>query len=257
VKFIDQTGHSIELGTKATRIVSLVPSQTELLAHFQLHDETVGITKFCLLPQQWFESKSRIGGTKTVNLEKLRSLKPDLILANKEENDREQVETLKEEFPVWTSDIADPEDSLAMIRSVGNLTGKQNEAEKLAKEIEEGLSSMSTFDRMSALYLVWNEPMMVAGTDTFINSMMRLAGFENMIEHPRYPEYEAGKSSPDVVLLPSEPFPFGEKHLQRFREMFPSSKIMLVDGQMFSWYGSRMLHFPEYIRELRQLLQSQ
>lgn len=256
MKFTDQTGESFETEHPARRIVSLVPSQTELLAHLELHTEIVGITKFCVLPEEWFSTKSRIGGTKTINLDKLRSLEPDLILANKEENDRQQVEALKKEFPVWTSDIVRPEHALDMIKSVGQLTNREQKAASLADQIARGLSAMPTYPAHSGLYLVWDDPIMVAGSDTFIHSMMSKAGFENLIAEPRYPEYDVrAEDCPDVVLLPTEPYPFGEKHLAQYQERFPQSKIILVDGQMFSWYGSRMLQFPAYIGELRKALE--
>lgn len=117
------------------RIVSLVPSQTELLYDLGLEEETVGITKFCIHPEAWFRSKARVGGTKNVDIDKVRALQPDLIIANKEENVKEQIEALADIAPVWVSDIQDLDDALDMIRSIGHITGRQEKAELIAKLI--------------------------------------------------------------------------------------------------------------------------
>lgn len=251
----DQTGSLISLDQPAKRIVSLVPSQTELLADLALEIETVGITKFCNLPNSWFQSKTRVGGTKTLKLDVIRNLNPDLILANKEENDQEQIETLKKEFSVWTSDIRNRKEACDMIISVGELTNRVSESANLVQNIKSSFNSLGTFSDLSAIYFVWNDPMMVAGGDTFIHHMMQEAGFSNVVQQTRYPvisKEEIGSLKPAFILLPTEPFPFGEKHQKEYGNMFPDSQVVLVDGQMFSWYGSRMVHFAEYIHQWRQ-----
>ena len=110
------------------RIISLVPSQTELLYDLGLEEEVVGITKFCVHPPEWFQSKARVGGTKTIHFEKIKALQPDLIIGNKEENEREQIEALAECFPVWMSDIATLEDALDMMLRVGALVDRPEQA---------------------------------------------------------------------------------------------------------------------------------
>jgi ABC-type Fe3+-hydroxamate transport system substrate-binding protein len=259
-EFTDQTGAVIHLTHLPRRIISLVPSQTELLAELGLDDEVVGITKFCIHPEEWFRRKRRIGGTKQLHLEAIQALQPDLILANKEENVKEQVEALAKSCPVWTSDVNDLSGALEMIRQLGLLTGKAKEAAELALSIGQSFrehAALSPFPR--ATYLVWREPYMSVGGDTFIHAMMQQAGFENAFkERRRYPTLtieDIRRSRSDVLLLSSEPFPFKQKHVDELSAQLPDMQIILVDGEMFSWYGSRMKYAPAYFRQLMQELQ--
>lgn len=236
-------------------IVSVVPSQTELLHYLGLGDAVTGITRFCVHPEEWFREKKRVGGTKTLHLDAIRLLKPDLVLANREENERSQIEALAREFLVYVSDIADLTDALEMIRTVGRLTGTTGRAEKLVSELEAGFSALPAFPRLSAAYLIWREPYMAAGAGTFIHSMMDKAGFDNVFGAlTRYPEVTpemlAG-AGPDVVLLSSEPYPFREKHQEEISAICPDARVLLADGELFSWYGSRLLHTPDYFKQLR------
>jgi ABC-type Fe3+-hydroxamate transport system substrate-binding protein len=241
------------------RIVSLVPSQTELLFDLGLEEETAGITKFCVHPEAWFRSKARVGGTKTIDIEKVRALQPDLIIANKEENVKEQIETLTEIAPVWVSDIHNLDDALNMIRTVGQLTDRFEKAELIAKLInhrfDELQKNLPKKDNKT-LYLIWRKPWMSIGQDTFIHHIMSQAGLENVCkESSRYPELndeDIIQLNPSVVLLSSEPYPFKEKHIAELQSLLPQAKIILADGELFSWYGSRLLHTPEYLRQLLQ-----
>ncbi len=234
------------------RIVSLVPSQTELLFDLGLGDRVVGITKFCIHPPEWFRSKTRIGGTKTVNIAKVLALKPDLVLANKEENVQEQVEELARYCAVWTSDIRTLDDALAMVGHVGALTGTHERAQEITDQIATGFSALSARVQTprSAAYLIWYKPYMAAGGDTFIHDMMARAGFSNVFgEINRYPACTADELAalhPDYILLSSEPFPFKEKHIARVQEICPEARVQIVDGEIFSWYGSRLIHAPGY-----------
>lgn len=238
-----------------TRIVSLVPSITELLYDLSLEAETVGITKFCIHPDVWFRSKRRVGGTKNVHLDTVRALQPDIILANKEENVREQVDALAVDFPVWLTDVQNMEQALQMIASVGRLTHRESLAMQWMQRIREEMPVV-TATLMPAVYLIWKEPFMVAGGDTFIQGMMKAAGFENVFSHSlRYPEVtveDIRNSGAKYLLLSSEPYPFSEKHLEEFRETFPGQVPVLADGTYFSWYGSRMADAFKYFRALRQ-----
>ncbi len=241
-----------------TRIVSLVPSITELLYSLGLEEEVVGITKFCVHPQAWFRTKTRIGGTKNIQTEKISALSPDLIIANKEENIREQVEPLQRDYNVMLTDVNDFSQALDMITQVGRATGKDRESEALAGEIKKAFSPLRDGTGKTAAYLIWKEPWMTVGGDTFIHAMMQYAGFENIFaDRLRYPETnleEIEKLKPEWVLLSSEPFPFKESHARQLQNVFSHSKILLVDGEMFGWYGSRMLHAATYFRELRNQL---
>lgn len=254
--FQDQLSRTVDLPVyPPRRIVSLVPSQTELLATLGLEQEVVGITKFCVHPTSWWRTKKRIGGTKTVKVDWVKSLEPDLIIANKEENDQAQVEALARHFPVWVSDVSDLPSALAMIEGVGAITDRQLAARQLKEKIQAAFSGLPSFAQRSVAYFIWREPYMVAGGGTFIDAMLAEAGFRNVFgDRERYPEIplaELQQHQPDLILLSSEPYPFKTKHLDEFRAFCPQATILLADGELFSWYGSRLLEAPAYFRELR------
>jgi ABC-type Fe3+-hydroxamate transport system substrate-binding protein len=253
--FTDQLQNAIYLPEKPKRIVSLVPSQTELLFDLGLENEVVGVTKFCIHPSEKVKTKTKIGGTKNFNFEVIDALQPDLIIGNKEENYQEGIEKLAEKYPVWMSDIFTLEDSLEMIQSLGELTGTAENAMKIAAKIEAGFAALPLPEtKIPAAYFIWKNPYMAAGSNTFIDDMLQRCGFENVFaQTERYPEIGIEmlqKSNPEVIMLSSEPYPFKEKHLLEFQEICPNSKILIVDGEMFSWYGSRLLNAPAYFREL-------
>ena len=280
--FTDQLNRKLELSSTPKRIISLVPSQTELLYDLGLRDEVVGITKFCIHPEEWFRSKTRVGGTKKYDFEKIKALQPDLIIGNKEENEQEQIEELMKHYPVWMSDIYTLKDAYDMITRVGALVGKTQEATNLKLEIESKFHQFENLppapskggqalqinsalhspnSKLRTAYLIWNNPYMVAGHDTFINEILKLNGLENVFANKvsRYPEIsneELIAANPDLILLSSEPYPFKEKHIQVFRKLLPNVKIMIVDGEIFSWYGSRLLKAPEYFKQLFEKLSS-
>ena len=251
--FHDQLGREVILKELPHRIVSLVPSQTELLCDLGLGDRVVGITKFCIHPKDWFESKTRIGGTKNVNFDRVKSLQPDLILANKEENTQEDIALLETIAPVWISDINTVDDALKMIISVGQMMGCELESEKMVEEINHSFSKDTISVYQSALYLIWKDPNLCAGKETFINSMLEKSGFQNICEVERYPEIGTfDMKDPEVVMLSSEPYPFKESDRIQFQTKFPSAKIVFVDGELFSWYGSRMRLAAAYFSILRK-----
>lgn len=253
----DQCGRIVEIPDTPKRIVSLVPSQTELLFDLGLREEVIGITKFCIHPDEWFRSKTRVGGTKDLKKELIDTLQPDLILANKEENVKEQIEGLAKKWPVWVSDINNLEESLAMIQQTGQLTGKFQQADHLQNQIRTAFRSLIVNDKKPrTAYLIWKEPYMTVGGDSFIHAMMELAGLDNVFkEQQRYPETntdELRSLNCEVVLLSSEPYPFREKHIEELHTQLPGTQILLADGEMFSWYGSRLLKVPAYFQKLRE-----
>ncbi|MFN0033796.1 MAG: ABC transporter substrate-binding protein [Saprospiraceae bacterium] len=257
MNFTDQMGRRVALAHwPPRRIVSLVPSQTEFLADLGLENEVVGITKFCVRPSEWFQSKPRVGGTKTLDFQKIEALRPDLLIGNKEENEQSQIEHLAQRYPVWMSDILTLRHALDMMQRVGQLTGKSEPANKLAFQIEIEFAHRSSFivHRSKVVYLIWRKPYMAAASGTFIDDMLRRAGFENAFAHlSRYPEIspeQLAAARPDILLLSSEPYPFSEKHFPALQEICPDARIQLVDGEMFSWYGSRLLHAPAYFAKL-------
>jgi ABC-type Fe3+-hydroxamate transport system substrate-binding protein len=253
----DQCGRIVHVPENPKRIISLVPSQTELLYDLGLREEVCGITKFCIHPEEWFRSKTRVGGTKEVKTDLVEALQPDLILANKEENVKEQIEQLAKKWPVWVSDINNLDQALDMIRQIGRLTGKSTQADHLHSHIQSSFQSLIITDKKpQTAYLIWRDPYMTVGGDTYIHSMLELAGFDNIFKHKsRYPEthpVELRSLNCEVLLLSSEPYPFQEKHIQELQEALPDTKILLADGEMFSWYGSRLLKAPAYFQKLRE-----
>ncbi len=248
--FYDQLNRAVHVPQYPKRIISIVPSQTELLFYLGLDDEIIGITKFCTHPHNKIPSKTKIGGTKQLNIELIKELQPDLIIANKEENEQSQVEELMNICPVWISDIADLPDAFNMITGIGEVVGRITQANTLSQAITSEFNKLNnTVLNLRATYLIWRKPYMVAGTGTFINSMLQVCGLTNAFEQQRYPEVSDEmliNANPDVVMLSSEPYPFSEKHIAEIKVVLPRAKIILVDGEMFSWYGSRLLLAPAY-----------
>lgn len=246
----DQVGRTVVVPKYPKSIVSLVPSQTELLFDLGLAARVVGITKFCIHPDDWFHSKTRIGGTKQLDFEAILALNPDLIIANKEENNKEDIERLEKDYSVWVSDVNDLDSALEMIRLIAELT--KTDSSKLTQEIQSGFSQLMPIQpQKNTLYLIWKNPYMAAGNDTFINDLMQRCGFENVFSQSRYPELtddEIVQLNPELILLSSEPFPFAEKHIGELQNLIPNATIKLVDGEMFSWYGSRLKLAPSYFQ---------
>jgi len=253
--YIDQMNRSVEINS-AKRIISLVPSQTELLHDLGLEEEVIGITKFCIHPEKWFRSKTRIGGTKKIDIEKIKQLRPDLVLANKEENLQSEIEELAKYFPVWISDINDLDSAVEMIYCVGIITGHVIESEFICRDILKYFAELDIDHKLPAAYFVWREPYMTIGGDTFISDMMERAGFQNIFHaSSRYPVTtirELDDMDCKILLLSSEPYPFSQKHIDEMQAALPNTKIILVDGEMFSWYGSRLLKAPAYFKHVHE-----
>jgi ABC-type Fe3+-hydroxamate transport system substrate-binding protein len=256
--FTDQTGREVSIPSHPQRIISLVPSQTELLYDLGLEEQVVGITKFCVHPEKWFRSKARIGGTKNIKPDLIHQLQPDLIIANKEENVKEQVEALAANYPVWVSDIHDLETALDMIRRVGALTARVEQGNLLAGNIAEQFRKLNLqlpyHENMPVAYLIWRDPWMTIGQDTFIHDMLTRCGLTNVFGHTkRYPEITIDQlkaSACKWLLLSSEPYPFKQQHIEELQQHLPGTKIVLVDGELFSWYGSRLQYAPSYFLSL-------
>lgn len=257
INVIDQTGRGISLPHTPQRIISLVPSQTEFLADIGLQDEVIGITKFCVRPDSWFRNKTRVGGTKQLKPDIIRQLQPDLVLANKEENVKEQIMALAADYPVWVSDVNDLPSACEMMLQIGLITGKEEAAIDLVDKIKKNFLQLERFEHtIPAAYLIWKDPYMTAGGDTFIHAMMENAGLSNIFSaEKRYPVITIEQlSSCKLLLLSSEPFPFKQKHIEELQKELPETKIVLVDGEMFSWYGSRLQYAPDYFSNLRSIL---
>lgn len=251
-KYIDQLGRELLLEETPEQIISLVPSQTSLLYHLGI--QPIAQTIFCIHPEKAFKSANKIGGTKKLRIDKIKQLKPDLIIGNKEENEKSQIEQLAKEFPIWMSDINTKEDAMSMIRSLGKLLNREKEAEKLTREINEAFKTIMSMPKVRAIYLIWQDPFMAVGHPTYIDHMLYCMGIENAAKGlGRYPQLiteQIQDLKPELILLSSEPFPFKEKHLQRIKREFPFAKLLLVDGELFSWYGDKMREFPAYANQL-------
>ncbi|HJW16616.1 MAG TPA: helical backbone metal receptor, partial [Flavisolibacter sp.] len=212
----------------------------------------------------WFQKKTRIGGTKQLDLEKIRKLQPDLVIASREENVEEQINELARDLPVWISDINDMDGAMSMITSIGSITGKEAKARALRQRIEKEFNNLKAAiqNKNQAVYLIWKDPLMTVGGDTFINHMMECAGFINLFkDKTRYPVITPvdiqslnveTRGSSCLILLSSEPYPFRQKHIEELQVELPGYRFLLVDGEMFSWYGSRLEKAPAYFLELHK-----
>lgn len=253
--FSDQIGRTVRLDNYPGRIVSIVPSQTEYLFDLGLDNKVVGITKFCIHPDEWYRSKKRVGGTKQLNIEEIRSLQPDLIIGNKEENSIQDILELEKIAPVWMSDIYSIKDALDMMLELGKIVDKVEVSEEMVEQIKKGFISLKKTEvERTFLYFIWKDPDYLAGADTFIHAVLEAAGFVNHCRESRYPEWHPRFGEPDVVFLSSEPYPFKAEHIDLFKERFPGSEIYMIDGEMCSWYGSRMLQAIDYLKNLQRTL---
>lgn len=248
------------MGELPQRIVSMVPSQTELLCDLGLEESVVGITRYCTRPRHWLQSKAVVGGTKNPDIERIRTLRPDLILTNREENRREDIEALRQICEVWVSDITSLPEAIQMIFDVGRLTGTMNAAKFLAEEILSTFKPVENQPAIPVAYLIWHQPMMVAAGDTFINDILVRGGFSNVFaRQKRYPAISKttlSGSGAQVILLSSEPYAFKEKHRVFYQKLLPEAKVICVDGELFSWYGSRLRFTAAYLKELHRLLKA-
>ncbi len=250
---IDQMGREVKIPSSPQRIISLVPSQTELLIDLGIGDRLVGRTKFCIHPEEAVKDIPIIGGTKNVSIASIADLKHDLIIGNKEENDKAQIMELSSKYPVWLSDISGLDDALGMIRDLGRLLKVEEQASTMVAKIRDGFEGLDKLISGSVVYLIWDKPIMAVGSATFIDDMMNRMGLTNLITSPRYPELTSVRLqelAPDYLFLSSEPFPYKEKHIKVYEKLLPNTKVMLVDGEMFSWYGSRLLRSIDYFQSL-------
>lgn len=256
MEFVDQLNRTVTFTHTPSRIISLVPSQTELLVALGLRKNIVGVTKFCVHPKDLRKEKTIVGGTKQVDFEKIKSLKPDIIICNKEENSEEIVLQLENVAPVWVSDITTISESIEMILQLGKIFEVDGRALEITANIKLKLEGFKEYVRdfpsKKVLYLIWKNPYMAVGKNTFIDELLQINNFENIIikKNSRYPEVsiELIKTA-ELVLLSTEPYPFKKVDANVFAEEL-NSEVKLVDGEFFSWYGSRLIKAFEYFKEL-------
>ncbi len=254
----DQLNRKLKISKTPKRIVSLVPSQTELLVDLGLEASIVGVTKFCIHPKHLRKEKTVVGGTKQIHIEKIKALQPDIILCNKEENTKSIIERLQNIAPIHISDIYTMDDCYEIITMYGELFRVGDRASSLVsnikKERERFQNSIKKSQQQKIAYFIWKAPWMVAASNTFIDYMINEAGFINVFDNEeRYPEIGLGHSKlrdADVIFLSSEPYPFKEKHVLELKSHFPDKQVKIVDGELFSWYGSRLERSFKYFESL-------
>lgn len=250
------------------KIISLVPSITLLLFDLGLENNIVGRTKFCIHPKEKILSIPIIGGTKNIDLHKIKLLQPTIIFATKEENEKEQINQLKQDYKVVVFDIKNIDDNFRMIEKIGKLTSTEQKANEIIQQTKSNFIEFKKYVNainvraLNTLYLIWRKPFMTIGKDTFIHAMLETIGLKNMFNHQtRYPIIHNLQTSYfskcELVLLSSEPYPFTEKHMAEIQEKLPHAKIVLVDGEYFSWYGSKMIFAPSYFKTLTAAIRKQ
>ncbi|WP_010137097.1 ABC transporter substrate-binding protein [Ochrovirga pacifica] len=262
--FIDDLGNVLSFERRNTKIVSLVPSITETLYDLNLEEFIVGVTKFCISPPHFKHVKNIVGGTKDADIEKIKALKPDLVFCNKEENTPEIVEQLKTFTQVFVTQIESVEDTIRMIQNIGVILNRRTEGDLLIRKIElkqkEFINFMQQYQPKKVAYFIWYKPWMVAAEGTYINHLLDLCKYENIYQNlTQYPEIDPKRirydGDPEVLFFSSEPFPFQDKHAFEISEYTNRSSAVFVDGEMFSWFGSRLLKSFDYFKALRQKLE--
>lgn len=240
------------------KIVSLVPSLTELLMDFGLKDSLAGRTRFCVEPADEIEDIPIVGGTKNPLLDKIEQVEPDLVIANKEENREEDISYLRRLTEVELTDIRSVEDAMITIHQLGDKLDVPGQATQLNHNINTLIEQRPDEKPLQTIYLIWREPWMSVGHDTYIHDVMQQWNLTNATGYaPRYPTLtieEMQNLQPELILLSSEPFPFKEKHIDEITPHFPDARILTVDGSWFSWYGSRMIHSFEKLNTWRKAI---
>lgn len=263
---IDASGVALEIARPPRRIVCLIPSTTELLCELGLADAIVGITAYCIEPRDVVRTKRKVGGEKNPDLDAIRALAPDLVIANVEENLRDHVETLRAwNVPVWVTYPRTVLDTIAFVRETGAVTGTEARAGALADELaslyEATRAATAARPAVPVFYPIWRDPYMTIGRDTYIHDVLATVGARNVFgDRERYPTVtleEMAARSPAVIVLPDEPFRFRRAHVKDF-EAFPDvpavrdGRIHLMDGKIFCWHGPRL---AEALKTLPRLFQ--
>lgn len=249
----DHLGRELSYSFPPKRIISFCPAITETMYHLHLQKEVVGRTRFCIHPQPEVNEAINVGGTKDMKLDRIHDVKPDFIIAEKEENTKEMVEELEKHYPVFVFEIQTYDDALRMIQDLGDITNRMTEAQRMIFDINTKFKQLPHMKNARVAYVIWKNPYMVVGKNTYIQSLLQKMGFVNpFIDYEgRYPaisEEDLWDAQLDYLFLATEPFPFQEKHVKEFRKQLPHTKPMIIDGEMF-WYGAKMLEAVHYFKE--------
>ncbi|MFA8434445.1 MAG: helical backbone metal receptor [Marinifilaceae bacterium] len=261
--YTDALGRKVDIAFPPQRIISTVPSTTEFLFDLGVGEKVVGRTRYCRYPEDAIQKIPNIGGPKNLHMDKIQKLNPDLILANEEENSREQIEALAQEFPVFVCKVRTLEEALENIWITGEITNQEQRAQEILTQIKSDFTRLQVLSKpLRAAYLIWKEPYVSINRDTFISDMMERCGLNNVFathteRYPRLTAEELKEADPELVLLSSEPFPFEQKHIPDFQKLLPNARIELVDGEMFAWYESHLLQAVGYFSKLIQKLSHQ
>ena len=250
---VDASGAPLARAAPPQRIVSLIPSTTELLCDLGLADRLVGVTAYCVEPRAVVRTKARIGGEKDPDLAAIRALAPDLVIANVEENVREHIDALRAwGIHVWVTYPRTVGESLRMIRELGEVTGTASRAAAMVAELEGDLAGtcVPSAPPVRTFYAIWRNPYMTVSGDTYISDLLAVCGAANVFASAalRYPAVtmdEIAARRPEVILLPDEPFRFRRAHLRDFEPYSEvpavrDGRIHLVDGKPFAWHGRRL-----------------
>ncbi len=264
MQFFDELNREVSVPNEPQRIISLVPSLTELLHEMGLEKQLVGITKYCVHPIHYQSTKTKVGGTKKVKFDAIKELKPDFILCSKEENTEEMVQELEKMATVYVSDVNTFEESLLLIRKLGIILHRRMQADRIVQKIKDRQQEFQSFlqgrKKYAVVYFIWAEPWMVAGGKTFINNMIKVAGFTNAYEHlERYPEVKINRirfsaHNPEVLMFSSEPYDFSDEEVYEVVRKNKNLLTIYVDGQYFSWYGSRLSKAFDHFKEIHKKL---
>jgi len=254
--FKDDLGYQVMIPDQPRRIISLCPSITETLFELGAGKQVAGLTSYCIHPYKKTKKKTKIGGPRNPDIPGILDLDPDLVITSREENRQEDVDILRKKLPVITFDVKSIESSRNMILKLGLITWRLKPAMNYVQKLDKLLHIKAPLhEAYSVLYLVWKDPWMAAGHGNYICDLMKSQGFINVLpEHSRrYPViHPAEIVQPDFIFLSSEPFPFNSEHLEETSIIFGGTKTVLVDGEMFGWYGTRIIRAIPYIRALRK-----
>lgn len=251
----DALGRRVTFPFTPQKIISLCPSQTETIEYLA-PGRLAGVTRFCVHPES-IAKVPRVGGTKKVNVERIKALQPDIIIGEKEENTPEMVSELEKEFPVYITNVENIESAYQMLFSLGEILGTEKAAQTLTTEIKGLFDAIPLASPpFRCAYFIWRKPYMVAGRDTYINAILNRLGFENVFSDKtaRYPAIETNElqaAAPQCIFLSSEPYPFCVSHLTEIQKIAPLANVYLVDGEFFSWYGARMREAAPYLSALQ------
>ncbi len=250
----DHLNRRVDYRFPPKRIISLAPAITNTMYALNLENEIVGRTRFCIHPKEKVEKAINIGGTKDLKINRIHELKPDLIIAEKEENTKEMVDTLEQFYPVYVFEVQTVDDAFKMIRDLGTILNRHDLATRLVGQITTALTQLPNKNDKRVAYMIWKNPYMVVGENTYIQSMLSTMGLINPFTfyQGRYPEVtldDLKNANLDYLFLATEPYPFREQHLSEMKQIIPNVQPIIIDGEMF-WYGINMLKSVAYFQHI-------